>query len=85
MTDRLERNTQAVVAFYDLMFNQCRPAEAVERYVLFICIPFGDVRTCSPLHLAPLTKASALAVTPFEKALTSTNVSPAVSFPVVAP
>ena len=23
---------QDVVAFYDLMFNQCRPAEAIERY-----------------------------------------------------
>ncbi len=31
MTD-LERNKQNVVAFYDLMFNQCRPAEAIERY-----------------------------------------------------
>lgn len=32
MKDRLERNKQMVVAFYDLMFNQCRPAEAIERY-----------------------------------------------------
>ncbi len=30
--DRLERNKQNVQAFYDLMFNQCRPAEAIERY-----------------------------------------------------
>ena len=29
----LERNKEAAMAFYDLMFNQCRPAEAVERYV----------------------------------------------------
>ncbi len=28
-----ERNTRAAIAFYDLMFNQSRPAEAVERYV----------------------------------------------------
>ena len=28
----LERNKQRVVAFYDLMFNQCRPREAIERY-----------------------------------------------------
>ena len=30
--DDLERNKQNVVAFYDLMFNQCRPGEAIERY-----------------------------------------------------
>lgn len=29
----LERNKQNVVAFYDLMFNECRPAEAMEKYV----------------------------------------------------
>ena len=28
----LERNKQNVVAFYDLMFNQCRPREALEQY-----------------------------------------------------
>ncbi len=33
MTDTLERNKQNAMAFYDLMFNQCKPAEAVERYV----------------------------------------------------
>lgn len=30
--DDLERNKQNVVAFYDLMFNQCGPGEAIERY-----------------------------------------------------
>ncbi len=33
MDDAIERNKRNVVAFYDLMFNQCRPREAVERYV----------------------------------------------------
>jgi predicted SnoaL-like aldol condensation-catalyzing enzyme len=33
MADRLERNKSNALAFYDLMFNQCKPAEAVERYV----------------------------------------------------
>jgi predicted SnoaL-like aldol condensation-catalyzing enzyme len=28
----LEANKKTVLAFYDLMFNQCRPAEAIERY-----------------------------------------------------
>jgi len=30
--DRLERNRQNAIAFYDLMFNECRPAEAMDRY-----------------------------------------------------
>ena len=31
--DRLERNKETVIAFYDLMFNQNLPREAIERYV----------------------------------------------------
>jgi predicted SnoaL-like aldol condensation-catalyzing enzyme len=33
MTDQPERNKRNALAFYDLMFNQCRPAEAVEQFV----------------------------------------------------
>lgn len=29
----IEENKRNAMAFYDLMFNQCRPAEAIERYV----------------------------------------------------
>jgi predicted SnoaL-like aldol condensation-catalyzing enzyme len=32
MDDRLERNKRQVMAFYDLMFNQCRPADAIAQY-----------------------------------------------------
>jgi predicted SnoaL-like aldol condensation-catalyzing enzyme len=32
MTGQLERNKQNVMAFYDLMFNQCQPALAMEKY-----------------------------------------------------
>jgi predicted SnoaL-like aldol condensation-catalyzing enzyme len=28
----LARNKETVTAFYDLMFNQCKPREAIERY-----------------------------------------------------
>jgi predicted SnoaL-like aldol condensation-catalyzing enzyme len=30
--DRLERNKRTVKEFYDLMFNQCKPQEAIEEY-----------------------------------------------------
>jgi predicted SnoaL-like aldol condensation-catalyzing enzyme len=32
MSDILERNKRTVMAFYDLMFNQCQPEEAMEKY-----------------------------------------------------
>ncbi len=38
MPDVADRNKKNAMAFYDLMFNQNRPDEAVERYV-------GDVYT----------------------------------------
>jgi predicted SnoaL-like aldol condensation-catalyzing enzyme len=32
MNDPLERNKKTAMAFYDLMFNQSRPREAIEKY-----------------------------------------------------
>ena len=45
MTDRLERNKQNATGFYDLMFNQCKPAEAVSKFV-------GDVYIQHNPHVA---------------------------------
>jgi predicted SnoaL-like aldol condensation-catalyzing enzyme len=33
MDHRLERNKKTAMDFYDLMFNECKPAEAIEKYV----------------------------------------------------
>ena len=33
MNDRLEQNKRNAQAFYDLMFNKCSPAEAIEQFV----------------------------------------------------
>lgn len=30
--DKLERNKRNVMAFYDLMFNQCKPVEAMQQF-----------------------------------------------------
>ncbi len=40
-----EQNKQNAVAFYDLMFNQCQPEEAIQQYV-------GDVHTQHNPHVA---------------------------------
>jgi predicted SnoaL-like aldol condensation-catalyzing enzyme len=32
MNDQLERNKKTTTAFYDLMFNQCKPRDAIEKY-----------------------------------------------------
>ena len=32
MSETLERNKTNVMRFYDLMFNQCRPREAIEKF-----------------------------------------------------
>ncbi len=45
MTDRLETMKQDAMAFYDLMFNLCQPARAVEAYT-------GDVYIQHNTHVA---------------------------------
>ncbi|WP_420557137.1 nuclear transport factor 2 family protein [Roseovarius sp.] len=32
MTDQTDRNKASAMAFYDLMFNQCRPREAIAQF-----------------------------------------------------
>jgi predicted SnoaL-like aldol condensation-catalyzing enzyme len=32
MTEKLEQNKKNVISFYDLMFNQCQPEEAIKQY-----------------------------------------------------
>lgn len=41
--DQLEKNKQAVMAFYDLMFNQCRPAEAMRLHAGDVYIQHNPV------------------------------------------
>ena len=44
-TDALQRNKEAVVAFYEMMFNDCRPADAIRLYA-------GDSYTQHNPHVA---------------------------------
>ena len=45
MNQPLDRNRRSAIAFYDLMFNQCRPAEAMALYA-------GDSYTQHNPHVA---------------------------------
>jgi len=45
MIEILERNRRNAMAFYELMFNQCEPAEAIQRYA-------GDTYTQHNPHVA---------------------------------
>jgi len=45
VSDRLDRNKQNAMAFYDLMFNESRPGEAIELYA-------GDVYIQHNPHVA---------------------------------
>lgn len=33
MSDRLEQNKENAMAFYDMIFNRCKPADGIEQYV----------------------------------------------------
>jgi predicted SnoaL-like aldol condensation-catalyzing enzyme len=43
MTERSEENKRNAMAFYDLMFNQCQPAQAVEKYAGDVYIQHNPV------------------------------------------
>jgi predicted SnoaL-like aldol condensation-catalyzing enzyme len=45
MDPKLERNRETATAFYDLMFNQCQPADAIRRHA-------GDVYIQHNPHVA---------------------------------
>lgn len=45
MMNKLEQNKKNAMAFYDIMFNECKPAEGVEEYV-------GDVYIQHNPHVA---------------------------------
>ena len=43
MAELLEQNKRTVISFYDLMFNQCKPAEAIEHYAGDVYIQHNPV------------------------------------------
>lgn len=43
MSNQLELNKMTVIAFYDLMFNQCKPAEAITKYTGDVYIQHNPV------------------------------------------
>jgi len=43
MSDRLEQNKRTATAFYDLMFNQCQPEEAVRKYTGAVYIQHNPI------------------------------------------
>jgi len=45
MGNKIEQNKQHAIEFYDLMFNQCKPKEAIEKYA-------GDHYTQHNPHVA---------------------------------
>ncbi len=45
MSSNIEANKQHAIEFYDMMFNQCKPRQAIERYV-------GDHYTQHNPHVA---------------------------------
>jgi len=43
VTDRLDENKLNAIAFYELMFNESRPREAIDRYAVLQVVPARSV------------------------------------------
>jgi hypothetical protein len=57
MSNPLDRNKRNVMAFYDLMFNGCKPAEAVRQYM-------GNAYLQHNPHVADSTASGCVTPTP---------------------